>query len=245
MELDKILEITQSDEVKLSHEFKDLLNKKMNLGMTDYMIEHGSLSDSFDKISKASRYYQCYREQYILANAISLQEEQAMEAQADLIDAETDLLSAKGIAEKLRAESKIKKYKRVLASALVQGQDLVRQLKAFNKVRLKLMPEIEAKYPEGINQADEDMWVAVAEYKTMLRAMGIKQEVNNIPLSQSKKAEIGITTGNPDMAAWYVVENKDALLKIYNGDIMKMLQDKFGVIPEKPKELGNVKGILR
>lgn len=192
MEYEKILEIADSGNVELALSFKEEINKKLALGMTRYVCRYGTLSDGHEKLTEAQKYFQAIKEMWSLGTSMSFQKVSAMKAQADLLDAEESLEKAEKKSDKLRAEAKILEAKNALTISLVNIQDLERQLDEFNKVRLELAPIVEAMYPEGIEQAEEDSWKAVFEY----RAMKGDGTVQNIPLEPHTKAKLGVKYGN-------------------------------------------------
>ena len=209
MEYEKILEIADSGNVELALSFKEEINKKLALGMTRYVCRHGTLSDGHEKLTDAQKYFQAIKEMWSLGTSMSFQKVSAMKAQADLLDAEESLEKAEKKSDKLRAEAKILEAKNALTISLVNIQDLERQLDEFNKVRLELAPIVEAMYPEGIEQAEEDSWKAVFEY----RAMKGDFKVQNIPLRADKKAELGMNMGNMEAIAPLYFSNKEKFNK--------------------------------
>lgn len=222
-EFNEVLNIAENDVVGIGVKFGDLINKELVLGMPAYVCEHGTLSDGHEHITPAARYYQAIKEMYYVSNAIIENKALALDAQANLIDAEEELTLATKESEKLRAQSKILKAKQGLIKALVGAKDSLRQLNAFNKVRLQLEAEVKAKYPEGIEQAQPDIWKSVAEYRSLLRLNGHNVNLTHIPLEQKEKAKLGMITKNRDLCAWYVTENIQKINEQYDGNVDKFL----------------------
>lgn len=202
MEFDKILELLDDDKVQLAQSFKNEINKKLALGMTKYVCRYGTLSDGHEKITDAQRYFQAIKEMYMYGIELENQKVLAMEAQADLMDAEEALELAEKASDKIRAEAKIMKAKNMLTSCLVNIEDKKRCLEAFNEVRLELKDQVEAQYPNGIEQAEEDNWKAVAKYQIYKKKLGRQAELTHLPLHKETKAKMGLEMGAPEMAVW-------------------------------------------
>lgn len=192
---DKIVKLTDNKTVELALSFKEEINKTLALGMTRYVCRYGTLSDGHEKLTSAQIYFQAIKEMWGLGNSIEGYRIQSMELQADLMDAEEILVDSPS--KQLRKDAAVLKAKTRLVSTLVSIEDLTRQLDEFNKVRLELKAEVEAKYPLGIEQAEEDNWKIVFEY----RAMKGDYKVQNIPLSQEVKAQMGIAHNNLEAMA--------------------------------------------
>lgn len=207
MNIDKILELDKDERFILAKSFREDINKKLARGMTRYVCRYGTLSDGHEKLTDAQKYFQAIKE--IDAMSFSLEEQicMAMVSQADLYEAEE--MQAETKAQQLRKEAKIRLAKNKIANALIQKEDLVRQLDEFIKVYQELRPIVESKYPEGIEQAEEDNWKAVFEY----RAMKGDRSVQNIPLSPQVKAELGMNTGNMEAIAPLYFADKEKFKK--------------------------------
>jgi hypothetical protein len=220
---DKLLQLTSDDTVELATGFKELLHKKLVLGQTRHVCKHGTLSEGHEKITDSQRYYQAIKEMYYLGNNIRMQKAAAMIAQADLLEATTELKEAKTTAQELRAEAKIMIAQNSLTTALVTVEDQMRMLDEYNRIRKELGPAVDAKYPEGIEQAEQDNWTAVAEYR---RLKG-EQRMDNIPLSPEHKAKLGLDWKRGDMLAAAAVRNKEDICKLANGDANKYFLEKL------------------
>lgn len=214
MEYEKILELTDSNEIRLGKSFKDEINKKLCLGMSAYAVKHGSLSDGHEKITNADRYYQSIKEMYNYANSAESYRIQAMLSQADLLDAEE--MPEETTQQKLRKQAAILKAKNALTNSLVSIEDLTRQINAFNEVRLELMNEVESKYPLGIEQAEEDNWTAKAKYKMLKNKFGFTENLTHLPLRKELKAKLGLENNAPEMAAWLSVTDPNRLEALIN-----------------------------
>jgi len=200
--------IASSETVELSLEFKNEINKSLALGHTRYMIRHGVLSDGHEKITDAQRYFQSIREMWNYANSMQTHKIQSMRAHAKLIDAKEAYDKAEKASDKLRAEADIMEAKMQLTASLVQTQDIARQLDELNKVRLELKPLVEAKYPGGIEEAEEDNWTAVYNYRMIKnKSSNNSERVDNICLSPEKKAELGYMSGRFDAIAPLMVKD--------------------------------------
>lgn len=189
---------------------KIYLHKWLTLGQTKYVCEYGTLSDGHEKITAAQRYAQAIKEQYYLCQNISGQKALALEAQADILDSEATLDTAKTPQDTLRAQAKKLNAQARLSSALVTVEDQMRMLEVYVRIRNELGPIVEAQYPEGIEQAEEDNWIAVAEYRHAKdKTPGLAREImSNLPLPPKLKAALGVVMGRPDMAAPLMVTKK-------------------------------------
>lgn len=216
MEFDKILEFSDNELVSLAKDFKNEIGKNLALGMTAYQCKYGTLAEGHEKLTDAQRYFQSIKEMWYVGNNISDQKAIAMEAQADLIEAEEALAHAESKAQELRAESKILRAKTRLTQCLVQIEDSMRCLKAFDEVRRELKPVVEQKYPLGIEQAEEDNWTAVAKYRAFKRAIGYNENLTHIPLTPKKKEEISEQFQIHDFKAVPIALDKKKLM-INNG----------------------------
>lgn len=225
-DFNKILAITEDSRVELAASFKELLHKELTLGMTNYVCKYGTLSDGHDKITDSQRYYQAIREMYNRANEIANQKVISMTAQADLIDAEEELDKAETKSQKLRAEAKILQAKNALRNSLVYGEDTLRQLNAFNEVRLELQDKVRAQYPEGIEQAEPDNWRALTEYKIARQKAGHIEMLQHMPMPSEEKAKLGVQSGIPELYFWEAVNNKDEIMNKFGGDMRKYIQHK-------------------
>lgn len=201
-EYEKLLEITSDSKVTLAQDFKTLLHTKLLLGQSRYVCRNGTLSEGHDCLVPAQRYFSAIRQAFHLAMNITLQRAVGMESHAALLDAKEELEIAAKESDKLRATAKILKNEQSLAMALITVEDQLRQLDEFLSVERELRDEVDKSYPQGIEQAEEDNWRAVAEYRARNRALGIPEMMKNIPLPSEIKAEIGAQTGNLDMLTW-------------------------------------------
>ena len=205
----KIVDLTSSPTVTLCADFKDLLHTELCLGMTRYVCRNGTLSAGHEKVTTSQRYYQAVKECYGLAQNIKSQKVIAMEAQADLLDAQE--MDEHKEASKLRKQAAIMRAVNKLEGALVTIEDQMRQLDEFNKVRMELMAEVKAKYPLGIEQAEEDNWKAVAKYRYFKKAMGYSENLTHIPLPMDEQAKLGIEMESPDLMAWKLTVDQKGL----------------------------------
>jgi hypothetical protein len=210
--IDKILALSGDDRVKLGDEFKSLLHTHLVLGQTRWVCRYGTLSDGHEKITPAQRYYQAIKEMYALSQNIKNVKAQALIAEADHLDAKAELIAAVKQSDKLRADAKIMMAETKLMNCLVTIEDQLRMLDEYNTIRLELKTEVETKYPEGIEQAEKDNWMAVYHYRMYKsQTPGLAKEVtSNVPLPQDLKAELGAQWGRMDSIASFAV-NKPKL----------------------------------
>lgn len=214
---DKIISLSDSRVVKDGTDIpKVYLHKWLALGQTEYLCLNGTLSDGHEKLTDAQKYAQAIKEWYGISLAVRRERAQAKKAKADLIDAEKLLLDAKTPSELLRAEALKEEAEISLLSKLVNAEDLVRQLNAYEKAYLSLKDKVEAQYPLGIEQAEQDNWEAVFRYRmNKEKLMGLSRErTDNIPLPAHRKAELGYDYGRIDAIAPLMIENEEACKKI-------------------------------
>lgn len=221
--LDKVLQYTDSATVQLTDEFKDLISKELVLGQTRYMCRYGTLSDGHERITKAQIYYGAIKEMWTIRTNMIQMKALALKEQASLLDAQEKMETAKTEQEKLRAQADLMLAEQGLANCLVSVQDQTRMLDEYNRVRLELKDEIQAKYPNGIEQAEQDNWSAVAEYRAKNRSVMHNQSLNHVPLDPLKKAELGLQLDAPEMTSWLSGLEKEAILQIANGNISKFI----------------------
>lgn len=222
---DSIVKITECEAVQLGEEVKSLLNKELCLGMTRYVCRHGTLGPGFERITPAQRYYASLREIYSHSNSIMSHKALAMEFQADLLDAQDELEKAITVSQQLRAKAKIMKAERGLMNSLISAEDSLRQLEEFTKVYKELQPIVRAQYPEGIEQAEEDNWKAVAQYRYIKSQTPDlhKVDMTAIPLPVEQLGELGYKFQRPDLMAPQLILDEDKMLKIKeNVDRLKL-----------------------
>lgn len=208
-ELDKVLSITDSEQVELAENFKKLLHTELTFGMTRYVCRYGTLADGHEKITDAQIYYQAIREAYSRAQTMRDHKCAALEAQANIIDAEDAIVMAMTKPEKLRAEAKMIRATSALQNALVMAEDCKRQMDEFLKVVNELQDKVRAMYPEGIEQAEPDNWKAVAEYRANLQDISrTNLHMEHLPLDKKTKAALGVKLNKPELTLWFAVEKQ-------------------------------------
>lgn len=186
-----LLGLIDDERVKAGLSLNKDLGKTFTLGQTRYVWRHGTLSDGHEHLGPF-RYFQANREIYHISNNIEDQRFLAMEARADLIDAESELERAQSESEKLRAGAKVGKARARLRRALDSVQDALRGLDECMKVKQELEPEVMAKYPGGIEDAEPEHWKAVFEYRAHKQLhTNTFQPVDSIPLEPKLKAALG------------------------------------------------------
>jgi hypothetical protein len=213
---EKVLELVDSEQVELATSFKSLLHKELVLGQTRWVCRYGTLSDGHEKITDAHRYYQAIKEMYALSGSIRLQKASAMLAQADLLDAQELEAQATKASDKLRAQGKALQAQEQMLTALVTIEDQLRMLDEYDKVRLELKPIVQAQYPQGIEQAERDNWLAVAEYRMLKQQVpgNAPERLDNVPLDPLTKAQYGLHAGRMDAIAPLLVGKKELVAQL-------------------------------
>lgn len=225
--IEEIERLKNSELVQTGQSWAEQLNKKLCLSQTRWVCRYGTLSDGHEKITPAQRYFQAIREMWTISNSVVEQHSSALEAKADLIDAEEAASKATKVSDTLRAQAKIQRAQARIKSCTLMVQDQLRMLDEYNKVRLELEPEVEMKYPLGVEQAEPDNWKAVAEYRALKSQFGgTKEPLTNIPLPSDMKAKEGLRLKRLELAAWDLVAEKENVQKFFNGDIVKFLENK-------------------
>lgn len=228
MEFDKILQIANSDVVNKGIDLpKVYLHKWLVLGQTEHVCKYGTLSDGHEKITASQRYAQALKEWYYLSVNIRSQRSIAKRAQADLLDAQDELKQAETAQDILRAEADLDDAQTRLLSSLVSIEDQMRMVRVYEAEAKSLSGLVEGQYPEGIEQAEEDNWKAVLEYRMMKeRVQGMAREsTSNIPLSPQTKAELGYKHGRLDAVAPLAISAPTECLKLEER-MTKMLEHK-------------------
>jgi hypothetical protein len=214
-ELLAIEKLAEDHKVVEASKFAQELHKSLVLGQTRYMCRWGTLSDGHEKITDAQRFYQAVRELYYIAGNIQDVKAQAMILEADVLDATEALDNAKTPAEKLRANGNLLKAKTALTRARVSIEDQLRMVDEYYKIYKELKPVVEAKYPQGIEQAEADNWAAVATYRAGVETVtGQAQLLRHIPLDPSTKAKLGVALDKPELVAWYATREREKILKL-------------------------------
>lgn len=231
--LTKIKKITHSKTVKKGLGFKELINKELMLGQSRFVCRWGTLSDGHDKITDAQRYYQAIREMYSLSNEMQINFARAMEAQADLLEAEELKEVSMCPKDTLRAMAKVLFAETKLENLYITIQDQSRMLDEYDRVRAELQDSVRAKYPEGIEQAELENWLAVAGSWIMKKAAGAPSApLNHLPLPPDLKAKMGAESGASEMTTWYLLQNRQEIVEKYKGNAPQFLEDKL-LIPQK------------
>lgn len=209
----KILELSRDGEtVKLANKFKKQTRTHLKLGMSDWVIKYGSLSDGHLNLTDAQRYYGAINHQWTIYQEIGGNEVRAIKAQADLIDAKKRLKFWRHWWRKsyrLRTEALILQCERSISNILLMIEDQRRQWNAFNEVREELKDKVETRYPLGYEQAEEDNWIAVAEFKHMAEKTTKKENMRNVPLPPLLKAKLGYKYARYDMIAPLYVSDRE------------------------------------
>lgn len=224
-DFDKILEIADDKTVQLTDEIKQLLGTELQFGMSNYVCKNGTLSEGFDKITPAQRYYQAVKECYTYSNAI-----QDLKAQA--------LMEHGGY----KIYTFLRKYfswlpivgwwikgkamyaERKISSILMELEDKKRIIGAFNEERLKLMPEVRSRY-KCIEESEPDNWRAVLKYKMARQAIGKNEFINHVPMPSNEKAKLGIQYGSAEATLWFQVEKENELKGLTQDDLLKLASD--------------------
>lgn len=223
MIFDEIVNLTNSTEVALSKDFANELDTELYLGMSAYVIKHGTLSDGFECLDDTARYYQSKKEMWNISSSIREQEVIAMEAQAELLDAEDELKEAQAKSDILRAKARMMRAENRLASALVTVKDSMRQLKAFNEVRMELAPMVKAKY-KSIEEYEPERWKNILKYRIEKRRTGYYQEnLVHVPLDPVEKARIGVQMNSPDATLYLQYKEREALKGLAHNNVMELI----------------------
>ncbi len=222
-EYDKIISLSDSEQVQLGASFKELLNTWLHLGMSRYVCRNGTLSEGHEKLTDAQIYAQSIREMYSLSTSIKQQRCQAMEAKADLMDYEEELAAATKPSAKLRLEAKVLSSQQRLVGALVMIEDQLRQMDEFNKVRQELEQAVTSKY-NSIEDAEPSNWEAVLKYRVVKNRMNDKSAVCHVPIPMEQKAALAIKFDAPEAAIWLSSVKDEEINKKFGGDIRKYLQ---------------------
>lgn len=213
MDIFKQIEGLKSDtRVELGQSMKELLNKELCLGMTRYVCRNGTLSDGHEKITPAQRYFQSIKEIWSISGSIKSIYSDSLIAQADLLDAKE--MPEKTESEKLRKKAAELRANDKLLACLVMIEDQMRQLDEFNQVRLELQDEVRKMYPEGIEQAEQDSWSAVAKYRHLKRSMGYPEQMTHVPLDMETKIKLGLEMQAPELTLWGLVGDRQKLVEL-------------------------------
>lgn len=187
---EEIVALAGDELVGLSKEFEAEWGKKLRLGHTDWVIQKDLLGEGHGHFIPASAYFQSVLELFSRSNAISEREAQAMEAQADLLDAKDKLDKAETDSEKLRAKAKLKRAEAQLGSLLIQIKDVRREMQVLHDMMKRLEPEVKAKYGCDIEKAQYDIWLSRYRY-----AAAKGDRLDNKPLPLDDKLKIGMSKG--------------------------------------------------
>lgn len=221
LDYDKIIQLTSSEEVKKGYELPKIqLHKWLVLGQTRYLCENGTLSDGHDKFTDAQKYAQALKEYYFLALNIKTQRAQAKIAMADYIEAEEAIKTSSSPATRLRYEGKKEIAETQLASCLTTVEDQMRMLHFYIEKCNELGPKVEQQYPNGIEQAEMDNWIAVAKYRNIVKD---PQGMKNLPLPVEVKAQLGISMDRLDMIAPLMIEKENDIRKLPTGSVNEYL----------------------
>ena len=214
---DKLLELTDTDTVQLASEFRNSIGKELILGQTRFMCRYGTLSDGHEKLTESQRYYQSIKEMHSLASNMRVMRAQSMINQAKIIRAEEKLKKAKedkNRADEFEAMGELAIAQESLLNNLTTVEDQTRMLDEYNKIRLELKPMVEAKYPEGIEQAEKDNWMAVLKHRINQRHAGLQQHLTHVPMDAQTKAEFGLEYNAPDLWSWLEVSDPQKMFSI-------------------------------
>lgn len=236
---DRILELANDNTLKLSSEIKELLGTELYLGMSNYVCKNGTLSEGFEKITDAQRYYQAVKECYTYGDSISETKATAMKAQANVqfYTLMNKLFGWLPIV-KLYTMSNLMTSTQRLKSLLVTIEDQLRIFKAFNEVREELLPSVRAKY-KTLEEAEPDNWEAVLKYRIVRQKLGKQEFINHVPIEMNKKAELGIKYGCTEALLWLSIDKEEEINK-FGGDIAKYLDQGLKEFPE-PENILRIK----
>lgn len=220
---ENVLKKADDSSVELTEEIKQLLGTELQFGMSTYVCQNGTLSDGFEKITPAQRYYQSVKECWTYANSLQDSKANALQLQTKLkvaliLDKLFGWLPVFGF----YFQGKKMQSVRTMAALLMEIEDKTRVLNAFNESRLKLMPEVRAKY-KSIEEAEPDNWEAVLKFRIARQKIGKQEFLNHVPGTAEEKALIGVAYNAPEAAMWLAVE-KEKEIDAFNGDMIKYLE---------------------
>lgn len=255
----KLLEITEDGKVELGLRFKDLLHTHLVFGQTRYVCRNGTLSDGHEKVTDAQKYYAAIKEIFLLSQNVRSTRSQAKIAQAELIEAEMQYEKVTKPnpvrflsylfnprlkkADLLKAEARLEIVNEKLLNFLTQAEDQMRMIDEYHKIRMELHDKVEAKYPGGIEEAEQDNWEAVYKYRMMKEMAGIRTErTDNIPLPPEDKARLGLQYKRMDSIAPLAIAND----KPFTPDMLPGLQTTEAMIEHltTPKDDGSLDQIV-
>ena len=211
---EKLLTLIDDERVNAGLSSNKDLGFKFTIGQTRYVWEHGTLGEGHEHLTPAQRYFQANREIYHISNNIEEQRFAAMEAKADMLEAEKALDGAITEPDKLKASAKLGRAKAKLRRALDNTQDAMRGLDTLARISQTLEPEVLSQYPNGIEQAEPDHWRAVFKYRALKSRMGVMTHLDSIPLPLPEKAQLGAATGRPDASAGLLFNQPTPVLLI-------------------------------
>lgn len=220
---ESILKKADDSSVELTDEIKKLLGTELQFGMSNYVCQNGTLSDGFEKITPAQRYYQAVKECWTYGNSLQDTKATALQLQTKLkIDIILDKLFGWLPVFGFYFQGKKMQSTRSMAGLLMEIEDKTRVLNAFNEARLKLMPEVRSKY-KSIEEAEPDNWEAVLKFRISRQKLGKQEFLNHVPGTAEEKALIGVAYNAPEAAMWLAIEKEKEIDK-FNGDMIKYLE---------------------
>lgn len=216
-----------SNLVEKSFNYKDLLNKKLVLGQTRWVCRYGTLGDGHEHLSDAQRYFQAIKEAYYIACSLKRLEATRLKIEADLLEAEILIECKESRVTQLRGASAKKLAELAMIENQVTEQDLTRMLDEYNKIIEELGPAVDAKYPEGIEQAEKDHWENVFKYR-MVKSLDPRnrETVSNVPLPPEDKARLGSKYHRIDALAHLSVTDEPKYLQILESRFTKQVEAK-------------------
>ena len=232
-DFDKILKRADDSSIELTAEIKELLGTELQFGMSDYVCKNGTLSDGFEKITPAQRYYQAVKECWTYGSALQQDKAMALQLQtklkiSNILNALFGWMPVIGFYFRGKAMSAAQ----LMASTLMGIEDKTRILGAFNDSRKALLPVVRSKY-KSIEDAEPDNWAAVLKFRIMRQKIGKQEFLNHVPGNMYEKAKMGLECGAPEAVLWLAVEKEKEINECAGGNIVKYL-DVLGYSPELP-----------
>lgn len=223
-DFETILKKADDSSVELTDEIKKLLGTELQFGMSNYVCQNGTLSDGFEKITPAQRYYQAVKECWTYANSLQDEKARALQFQTRLkIDNILDKLFGWMPIFGFYFRGRKMYSTRAMACMLMEIEDKTRVLNAFNEARLKLMPEVRAKY-KSIEEAEPDNWEAVMKFRIARQKLGKQEFLNHVPGTAEDKALMGLAYNAPEAALWLAVEKEKEIDDRFDGNMVKYLE---------------------
>jgi hypothetical protein len=173
------------DIVEKNFKLKDLLHTHLVLGQTRWVCRYGTLGEGHENITNAHKYFQAIREAYSLACAVKRSKAMNLKCRASVLEHKNHVDNCSELtpeSTRLTAQADLELAELALIENEVTMADQMRQLSEYDAIIGELHDEIEAKYPQGIEQASADMWKDRMRYRLEHR-----ESIKNIPMPENAK----------------------------------------------------------